>query len=309
MSALSGHVEEYLRLRRGLGFKLERHGQILPQLVAYLEAAGASTVTRELAIAWARLPAGAHPRHWAARLAVARGFAAYLQTIDAATEVPPADVFGVRYQRPAPYPWSDADIGRLLGATRALRPPLKAASYEALFGLLAVSGMRVGEAIALERDDVDLDDGVITIREQIAELERARLVALHATTVDALGRYARTRERLCPQPPRSSAFFLSGAGTALDRSAVSKTLRKLTTALGLRTQAFHPRAHDLRHSFAVRTLIDWQRSGVQIDARIAALSTYLGHVSPAETYWYLTATPELMGAAAQRLDRHFGARS
>jgi integrase/recombinase XerD len=308
MSALSAHVEEYLRLRRGLGFKLERHGQILPQLVAYLEAAGASTVTRELAIAWARLPAGAHPRHWATRLAIARGFAAYLQTIDPATEVPPADVFAVRYQRPAPYLWSDADIRRLLEATRALRPPLKAASFEVLFGLLAVTGMRVGEALALERDDVDLDEGVITIREQVAKLERARLVPLHPTTVDALARYVRTRERLCPRP-RSGTFFLSANGTALERSQVSRALRKIAAALGLRTETVHPRAHDLRHSFAVSTLIDRQRSGVQIDARIAALSTYLGHVSPAETYWYLTATPQLMQLAAHRLDLRFGGRS
>lgn len=308
MSGLQAHVDDYLRLRRGLGFKLERHGQILPQLAAYLEAAGASTVTRELAIAWARLPAGAHPRHWAARLGIARGFAAYLQTIDPATEVPPADVFAVRYQRPAPYLWSDADIRRLLEAARTLRPPLKAASCEALFGLLAVTGMRVGEAIALDHDDVDLNDGVITIREQVAKLERARLVPLHATTVQALERYARTRARLCPQPS-SSAFLLSATGTALDRSAVSKTLRTITTELGLRTETTRPRAHDLRHSFAVSTLIGWQRSGVQIDARIAALSTYLGHVSPAETYWYLTATPELMGLAAHRLDTRFGGRS
>ncbi len=308
MSSLQEHVEDYLRLRRGLGFKLERHGQILPQLAAYLQTAGASTITRELAISWARSPAGAHPRHWAARLAIARGFAAYLQTIDPATEVPPADVFAVRYRRPAPYLWSDADICRLLEAARALRPPLKAASYEALFGLLAVTGMRVGEAIALDRDDVDLDDGVITIREQVAKLERARLVPLHATTVQALERYAGTRVRLCPRP-RSSAFLLSATGTALDRSAVSKTLRTITTALGLRTETTRPRAHDLRHSFAVSTLIGWQRSGVQIDARVAALSTYLGHVSPAETYWYLTATPELMGLAAHRLDARFGGRS
>ena len=223
-----------------------------------------STITRELAISWARLPAGAHPRHWAARLAIARGFAAYLQTIDPATEVPPADVFAVRYQRPAPYLWSQQDICRLLEAARTLRPPLKAASYEALFGLLAVTGMRVGEAVALESGDVDLDDGVITIREQTAKLERARLVPLHPTTVDALGRYATQRERLCPKPS-STAFFLSGTGAALDRSAVGKTLRKITTALGLRTATVHPRAHDLRHSFAVRTLIDWQRSGVPID--------------------------------------------
>ncbi len=309
MSATLGeHVEDYLRLRRGLGFKLERHGQILPALVAYLETAGARTVTSELAISWARLPTGAHPRHWAARLAIARGFAAYLQTIDPATEVPPAGVFAVRYQRPTPYLWSQGDICRLLEAARALRPPLKAASFEALFGLLAVTGMRVGEAVSLEVDDVDLDKEVITIREPLAKLERARLVPLHPTTAGALDRYARTRERLCPKP-RSTTFFLSGTGTRIDRSQASKTLRKITIALGLRTEAVHPRAHDLRHSFALSTLIDWQRSGVQINEQIAVLSTYLGHVSPAETYWYLTATPELMGLAAQRLELRSGGRS
>jgi len=307
MSALSRHAEEYLRARRALGVKLERHGRLLPQLVAHLEAAGATTITSELAIAWARLPARVHPQHWAARLSVARGFAAYLHTIDPATEVPPADVFAVRYQRPTPYLWSQQDIRRLLEAARALRPPLKAASYEALFGLLAVSGMRVGEAVALELDDVDLDNGVITIREQVAKLERARLVPLHPTTVEALDRYKTTRARLCPTP-RSKTFFVSATGARIDRSAVSKTLQKITIALGLRTETIHPRTHDLRHSFAVSTLIAWQRSGIQVDERIAVLSTYLGHVRPADTYWYLTATPELMGLAADRLDQRFGAR-
>lgn len=308
MSSLQEHVGDYLKLRRALGYKLERHGQILPQFVSYLEAAGASTVTSELAISWARLPVRAHPRHWAARLAVARGFAAYMQTIDPATEVPPPDVFAVRYRRPTPYLWSRQDICRLLEAARMLRPPLRAASCEALFGLLAVTGMRVGEAVALEVDDLDLDNGVITISERAAKLERARLVPLHPTTVAALAGYATSRGRLCPKP-RSRAFFLSGAGATLDRSAVSKTLRKITTALGLRTATVHPRAHDLRHSFAVTTLTRWQRSGVRIDEHIAVLSTYLGHVSPADTYWYLSASPELMAAAAQRLDLTFGGRS
>ena len=308
MSALRGHVDDYLRVRRSLGFKLQRHGRLLPQLVAYLQAAGERTVTSELAIAWARLPVDAHPAHWAARLAVARGFAAYLQTIDPATEVPPAGVFAVRSQRAIPYLWSQPDICRLLAAARMLRPPLRAASYQALFGLLAVTGMRVGEAVALDRDDIGLAAGVITIRARVAKLERARLVPLHASTVDALDRYASTRARLCPRPA-STAFFLCGAGTRIDRSDVSKTLRKITITLGLRTETTRPRTHDLRHSFAVSTLIDWQRSGVQVDARIAALSTYLGHVGPAETYWYLTATPELMALAAQRLDLRFGGRS
>ena len=307
MKSLRAYVDDYLRLRRALGYKLERHGRLLPQLISYLEAAGASTITSELAISWARQPTGAHPRHWAARLSIARGFAAYMHTIDPRTEVPPADVFAVRYRRPTPYLWSEEDVRRLLEAARTLRHPLKAVSFEALFGLLAVSGMRVGEAIALDLDDVDLERGVVTIREQTAKLERARLVPLHLTAVQALEQYVRTRQRLCPKP-RSRAFFLSSTGTRIDRSAVNKTLRKITIALGLRTETARPRAHDLRHGFAISTLIEWQRSGVRIDERIAALSTYLGHISPADTYWYLTATPELMESAAQRLERRFGGR-
>jgi integrase/recombinase XerD len=306
-TSLQAHVDEYLRLRRGLGFKLERAGQILPQLVCYLEAAGASTVTRELAISWAKLPASACPRHWAARLAIARAFAAYLQTIDPETEVPPAGVFAVRYQRPTPYLWSDTDIRRLLVAARTLTPSLKAASYEALFGLLAVTGMRVGEAVGLGRDDVEFGASLISIREQIAKLEKARLIPIHPTTIVALERYASERDRLCPTP-RSQRFFISSVGTALTPSEVAKTLRRLTTTLGLRTDTIHPLAHQIRHTFAVRTLVGWQRSGVLIDERILLLSTYLGHVSPAESYWYLTATPELMGLAADRLDQRFGAR-
>lgn len=308
MKSLQERVDDYLRLRRALGYKLERHGRLLPQLVAYLEAAGASTVKRELAISWARLPSGAQPRYWAARLAIARGFAAYLKTLDPATEVPPAGVFAARYLRPTPHLWSGEDIRRVLEAARALRPPLKAASYEALFGLLAVTGMRVGEAVALEPGDVDLEGALITIREHTAKLERARLVPLHATTVAALERYVAARRRLCPRP-RANTFFVSAAGTRIDRSAVSKTLRGITTALGLRTEAVRPRAHDLRHSFAVSTLVGWQRAGVRIDEQIAALSVYLGHASPADTYWYLSATPELMGAAAERLELRFGGRS
>ena len=159
-----------------------------------------------------------------------------------ATEIPPAGVFAVRYQRPTPYLWSRQDITRLLERARAMRPLLKAASYEALFGLLAVSGMRVGEALALEAGDVDLQNGVITIRRETAKLERARLVPLHPSTVEALERYARTRARLCPAP-RSDTFFLSSVGTRLDRSAVAKTLRTLTSTLGLRTDTVHPTAH------------------------------------------------------------------
>ncbi len=305
MSALHAHVEDYLRLRRALGYKLERHGLLLPQLAAYLEAAGATTVTSELAIAWARLPERARPNHWAARLAVARGFARYLQPIDPATEVPPCGVFPARRHRPAPYLWSQEEICGLLEGARALRSPLGAVTHEALFGLLATTGMRLGEAVGLDRDDVDRGAGVITIRE--AKFDRPRLVPLHPTATEALCRYASRRDRLCPRP-RSTAFFLSGAGTRLDRRSVDKTLREITTAMGIRTATVRPRAHDLRHSLAVATLIRWLASGVNVDAQMAVLSTYLGHVSPADTYWYLSASPELMALAADRLDARFGAR-
>jgi integrase/recombinase XerD len=209
MSSLQAHVDDYLRLRRALGFKLKEDERTLGQLVGYLGAAGATTVTTELAVQWARLPVGVHPNQWAKRLRVARGFAAYLQTIDSTTEIPPPDVFPTRRQRATPYLFSQQDICRLLAEARQLRHPLRAASYEALFGLLAVSGMRIGEAIALEREDVDLDAGLITIRK--AKHDRAPLVPLHPTATEALRRYASKRDRLCPTP-RSRAFFLSSVG-------------------------------------------------------------------------------------------------
>jgi integrase len=165
--------------------------------------------------------------------------------------------------------------------------------------------MRVGEAVGLDRDDVDLRAGVITIRH--AKFDRTRLVPLHPTVTEAMSCYATERDCLCPRP-RARAFFVSSVGTRLDRSGVGKTLREITTALGMRTESVHPRAHDLRHSFAVDTLIRWQRSGLSVDEHIATLSIYLGHVSPADTYWYLSASPELMELAAQRLHTRFGAR-
>ena len=305
MSTLSCHVEDYLGLRRALGYKLERAGLLLPQLLDHLETADSSTLTSDLAISWAQLPTQASPNYWAARLAVARGFARYLQTIDPATEVPPAGVFPARRHRPAPYLWSQADIRALLDEARALSSPLRAATYEALFGLLAVSGMRVGEAVGLDRDDVDFQTGVITIRR--AKLDRTRLLPLHETTTAALGVYATERDRLSPSPG-STAFFVSGTGTRLDRSGVAKTLRGITTDMGLRDATERPTAHQLRHSFAVRTLIDWQTSGVSVDEHIGTLSTYLGHIAPADTYWYLSASPELMAMAAERLDVRFGDR-
>lgn len=303
MSDLAGHVADYLKTRRALGFKLKREGLLLPQLVAYLDAAGATTLTAERAIAWARLPQDVAPINWAHRLGAARGFATYLKTIDPFTEVPARGVFPSSAARRIPHLWSPTEVSALLEATRGLRPPLRAATHEALFGLIAVSGLRIGEAIALDRDDVDLTDGVLTIRE--AKFGNSRLVPLHPSATDALGGYAARRDRLCPTP-RSTRFFLSSVGTALRAEGVHLTFNQLTTAIGLRTATARPRVHDLRHSFAVQTLIDWHRSGVDMQGRMAVLSGYLGHVNPAGTYWYLSATPELMELAAARLDDRYG---
>lgn len=306
MSELSRHVADYLALRRRLGFKLVLEGQVLPQLVAYVEAAGSATLTAELAIAWAQLPVGVQPVTWTHRLGAARGFATYLKTIDPATEIPARDVFAGQGRRPTPYLWSNHDIGRLLAAAHDLQPALRGATLETLFGVLAVTGMRIGETLALDRNDVDLDDGVIIVVE--GKFNRQRLIPLHPTAVDALRSYATFRDQVS-QKPTSTAFFISWrGGTRVGYPAVHGVFRQLTTTIGLRTETVKPRIHDLRHSFAVRTLTEWHRAGIDVAGRMAVLSDYLGHVNPAGTYWYLSASPELMELAAQRLDGRIGAQ-
>ena len=305
-TVLAGHVEDYLRLRRALGFKLTRPGQELPQFVAYLDTIGAQAITVEAAIDWTRLSVGAQPVTLSHRLGAVRGFARYLATIDPATEIPPCGLFG-KQQRHTPYIYTPEEIGRLLQAAGRLRPPLRAATYEALFGLLGVSGMRIGEAFRLLRGDVDLAEGVIRIRH--TKFDRDRLVPLHPSATNSLRGYATRRDRLCPQP-RTNTFFISSVGTALRHSSVHATFLSLLAPAGLPTAAGgRPRIHDLRHSLVVNTLIDWQRDGVDVAARLPVLSTYLGHVSPASTYWYFSAVPELMQLAAAGLDRRSGSRS
>ena len=246
---------------------------------------------------------GVQPITLAHRLGAVRGFAAYLKTIHPATQVPPRDVLACSVSRPVPYLYSEGEVARLIEATRGLRPPLRAAAYQALFGLLAVSGMRVGEALGLRRDDVDLTEGVVTIRQ--AKFDRARLVPLHPSATDALASYAARRGRLCPQP-KTSNFFVATAGTALSYGCVRTTFIQLTTEIGLRTATARPRIHDLRHTFAVRTLTESHRVSGDVAGGIGTLSCYLGHVNPAGTYWYLSAAPELMELAARRLDSRYG---
>jgi integrase/recombinase XerD len=305
MSALADHLSDYLTLRRGLGFALGRHGHDLQDFVAFLDAAGAERVTVDLAVAWVRSKEQWKPITVDFRMSAVRGFADYLHAIDPATEVPPAGLLSAPRRRPAPHVYSPAEITDLLDAAAGLKPQLRAATFTTLLGLLTVTGMRLGEARALTRHDVALEDGLLIIRH--AKFDRMRLVPLHATTAAALRRYALTRDLLCPEP-RTDRFFVSSAGGELNGSAVDQAFRALTTAVGLREDGTGPRVHDLRHTFAVRTLIDWQRDGVDISTHLPVLSTYLGHVEPKNTYWYLSAVPELMHAAAARLERD-GTRS
>ena len=309
VSVLDARVAEYLRQRRALGFTLTEAGHLLPQFVGFLNAAGAQTITVELAVAWARLSEDVQPVHWAHRLSAVRGFARWLATIEPATEIPPAGVFAARQQRRTPHIYSSAEVTALLQAARQLRPPLRAASYEALFGLLACSGIRVGEAISLARTDVDLTEGIVTVRHP--KLDRERLLPLHPSATQALRRYATERDRLCPTPCRD-AFFVSAGGVRLTMPAVDHTFTRLASSTGLRTATRQPRIHDLRHSLAVDTLIDWYRhtsdgdDGDDIASRLPVLSTFLGHVNPVSTYWYLTAVPELMQLAAAHLPDRTG---
>ena len=304
---LRANVEEYLRIRRALGFKLEDHGRLLSAFIDHLERIGASTPTVEAALQWATAPQGVQPFRWKQRLSVVRGFARYLHGLDPAVPVPPSDLLVYRRRRPTPYVMSDTDITRLLSAASQRPRPLTAATYHTLFGLMAVTGMRVGEAVGLDVDDVDLDSGVIVIRE--TKHHKARRIPVQPTTVAALRRYSQLRQHLCPRP-RVPCFFVSSRAGRITTRRARAMFARLVDHAGLQPRAgARPRVHDLRHSFAVATLLDWYRDGADVTARMPLLSAYLGHVGPASTYWYLQATPELLAVAAQWLEQHTGQRS
>jgi integrase len=300
VSELSSALADYLQLRRALGFALDRPASLLASFVAFADAAGAGYVTTELALSWAAQPAGADRSWHGARLSAVRQFARYLRAIDPRTEIPPAGMLPGRSRRAEPYLYSAAEITALMTAAGAIRAPLRAATYQTLIGLLAVTGMRVGEAIGADRRDADLDGGVITVRP--GKFGKSRQVPLHPSTVTALDAYSRLRDETVFRLG-TTAFFVSLAGTRLIYNNVHFTYHQLTRAAGLRPRSARcrPRIHDLRHSFAVTTLISWYRDGGDVAARLPLLSTYLGHTEPGSTYWYLEAAPELLTLAAARL--------
>lgn len=307
MNTLRQVAADYLAVRRALGFKLRGHDRLLDDFIDHLERSAETTVTISAAVAWATAPVGVSPVRWSQRFSVVRGFARHLQCLDPTVEVPPEDLLACRRHRPTPYLFSDADIARLVQAAADLKPGLRGATYNAFFGLLAVTGMRVGEAIQLDRAEVDLRSGSVDIDR--AKFRKHRRVPLHPSTLAALTRYCDTRDRLCPRPT-TPAFFVSTRGTRLLDVCVHVAFNKLVDTLGLESQpgAERPRVHGLRHSFAVATVRDWHRQGGDPAGRMSVLSAFLGHADPAYTYWYLQACPELLGLAAERLDRWEAAR-
>ena len=307
MSSLREAAEEYLALRRALGFKLRQQGRMLLQFVEFLEQRDATVISTELALQWACEPSDGSRMWWHQRLVVVRGFAQHRAACDPRTEVPASDLLPARLHRAIPYLYSDAEIARLIGAARALTAPLKAATYATLIGLLSLTGMRVGEALGLDRDDVDLDGGWLHIRR--ARNDHHREVPLDESTVQALDAYARLRDQLCPRPLTDS-FLVTITGRRPHPSTVGGLFGKLRCATGLSERRSPSgrllRMHDMRHALMLRTLLRWYREGADVEAKLPLLSTFVGHVDPKSSYWYFEGAPELLALAAERLEQTWG---
>ena len=314
MNTLREAVEEYLCMRRHLGFKLHQAGRDLLDFVTFMEQHDAPFITQSLALAWAQRLANVQPAAWARRLSHVRGFAQHRQATDRRTEVPATGLLPFEYKRATPYLYSDTEIRSLLQA--ALEMPCRNRdcallpwTYYCLFGLLSVSGLRISEACNLELRDVDLDAGVLTVRE--SKCDRTRLVPLHSTTCEVLADYIARRKKHWDGRPVSAYLLVSSRGNRLCRSQIQGTFHTLSRQIGLRGEhdSHRPRLHDFRHTFATRTLVNWYRCEKDPERLLPVLSTYLGHVSIVHTQWYLEGSPELMGEAMRRLESRWEVQS
>ncbi len=301
MSTLADAAADYLRLRNQLGHDLAEYHRLLPRFVAFLDDAGLPTVTVAAAMAWANAPE-IDPSATVAsrRMTIARGFARHMAGLDSRTEIPPFGVVGSRRHRHEPYIFSPNDINMLLRGAQGLRTRFACATHHSVIGLLAATGMRIGEVIRLDRADLCSSDARLLIRE--SKFGKSRIVPLHPSVLDALQRYAMVRDDVHPRPTTAS-FFVSSRGNRMVYPTVHAVFRNLCDGAGIGADApSRPRIHDLRHTFAIRTLIGWYRAGEDVEARLPVLSTYLGHRDPRWTYWYLSAAPELLALAASRLE-------
>ena len=307
MTALEQAMADYLELRHSLGHALSDVGWLLPSFVTYLDDHDLRTVTVKAALEWAQTsPTGKGTSVGPRRMTAARGFARYLAGIDENTEVPPPGLMPIRQRWRRPFIYTPADIDAVMSQARTtIASPLRAATYDTLIGLLAATGLRIGEAIKLDRSDIDWDQGVLLIRE--SKFGKSRLVPLHVSGLHALAEFAALREELQPQPNVGS-FFVSLTRNRLSYAVVQETFRRLVDSAGVGAGApSPPRLHDLRHTFAVTTLLGWYRNDDNVQAKIPSLSTYLGHREPSSTYWYLSAAPELLALAAARRDTAWSA--
>jgi integrase/recombinase XerD len=314
MNTLREALQEYLVLRRGLGFKMRDAGLILPRFVAFMEAHQAPYITMRLALEWTQQATTVQPAERARRLCFIRGFARYRSATDPRTEIPSPELLPYPSTRARPYLYTEPDVQGLLAAALKLpiawpSTPLRPWVFHCLLGLLSVTGLRISEALELKLSDVDLEQGVLTI--QAAKFGRSRLVPLHPTTCTVLANYLQRRKQFLGATPASDCVFVSNRGTRLDTGRVRRTFYALSRQTGLRAPGARngPRLHDFRHRFAVQVLTRWYESGEDPARRLPVLSTYLGHVCVAGTYWYLSSWPELMAQAMARLERRWGESS
>lgn len=300
MKTLRTLLVEYLALRRGLGSKLRAEGVRLPGFVSFMEDRKSPHITTRLALDWAQQTSARYPIK---RLTMVRGFAKYVAGFDARTEIPPPDCLSRKFARPRPYIYRDEEIQHLLRAAWRYPRDRPRGTYYCLLGLLAVSGLRIGEVIKLQVQDVDLKNRILTIRD--TKFGKSRLVPIHPSTVKELRTYCKRRDEWLTQGNKStSQFFMTRNAKPLTHHAIYAAFHCLSVDIGLREakSGSGPRIHDFRHRFAVKTLIDWYRSGKNAETLLPVLATYLGHVSVESTYWYLTEYPELMKLAMKRLD-------
>jgi integrase len=310
VNTLRQAVQEYLSMRRALGFKLVDAGKRLLDFVTFMEQHRAPCITQALALVWAQQPANTQPAYWAQRLSAVRGFARYRSASDPRTEILPPGLLPFHPKRARPYLYSDKEIKSLLLAALQMphhyeRGALLPWVYYCLFGLLSVSGLRLGEARNLELHDVDLKAAVLTVRG--TKFGKTRLLPLHASTCKVLADYIARRQRHFAGRAVSSCLFVSSVGNRLDGGSIHRTFYALSRQIGLRgaTDRHGPRLHDFRHRFATRTLVNWYRSEQDPERRLPLLSAYLGHVQVADTHWYLEHSPELMREAMRRLEQRW----
>lgn len=313
MNTLRQAVDDYLTLRRNLGFKMQEESKALPDFIAFMEKNNATYITQLLALEWAQQPKHVLPSYWAKRLSMVRVFARYRCATDPRTEVPPAGLLPFKPKRAKPYLYTDDEIERLLQAAlnmpqRYKRCALLPWVYYCLFGLLSVTGLRVSEARDLKLEDVDLSNAVLTVHG--TKFGKSRLVPLHVSTGQVLKDYISRREQHWKGQSVSSYLFVSSVGTRLDIGQIHRAFYKLSRTIGLRGEfdSHGPRIHDFRHRFATRTLVNWYCSDQDPERLLPVLSAYLGHVHIADTQWYLEGSPELMREAMRRFEKQWEGR-